>query len=425
MICYPVGVTEVEILAINDYWLISNESRTGFLYTLKEIDNTYKPNNSRPISVLTKKSRFFTPHPAFTCQNCRCKKPVKNRSEYIRRTKSEGEIICCECSNLKHQRDIDIAHRTLKEYKTEIFKPVPYLDSLTFEESFALLVILSEQTQNSHLLGEELNDVTITGIQSIDQRILLSLIEKKALVYISALPSDVESSNTLLNGASDCLTYDKRSKKLARYQHPDSIATGVYLSALALDEALDVTDISSILYHKLRASAWPIDDVKKAHQTIKEVQLGKLYQLVMEVTREYKLPVENSTSLSSLLNHLVNKYPPQNIFYTFRVYAQAAAARIHKESPPWQVAARYFTSLVREYIEGAENRGFTLNRVWTIPSNIQTSPFEALFSQLYLDGHFNWNKLSAGEVVSKWLGSARLSEEVQGVLSDDSLRDDM
>jgi len=37
MICYPADAAEVEIAVINDYWPVSDESTTGFLYALKQI----------------------------------------------------------------------------------------------------------------------------------------------------------------------------------------------------------------------------------------------------------------------------------------------------------------------------------------------------------------------------------------------------
>jgi hypothetical protein len=51
-----------------------------------------------------------------------------------------------------------------------------------------------------------------------------------------------------------------------------------------------------------------------------------------------------------------------------------------------------------------------------LPPEIQSSPFEALFSQLYLNGHFDWNRLSAKEVVALSMESIPLREDVQALL---------
>jgi len=39
MICYPEDVNEAEALALYDYWLLSDETSTGFLYTVKQLDH--------------------------------------------------------------------------------------------------------------------------------------------------------------------------------------------------------------------------------------------------------------------------------------------------------------------------------------------------------------------------------------------------
>lgn len=416
MICYLANATEVEIAVINAYWLVSDRSSTEFAYTLQEIDGHYKSKKVRPVSSLVKKSSFLALHPAFICHDCNRKTPVKNRTEYISRIKKEGAVICSECHSLRHQRLIDDCYQILGKYKSEILKPVPYLERLTIEESLWLLSITAEQSENRKFLGESPADISVTGVQSIDQRVLLSLIDKQALVYISELPLDVERANAALYGEFERIRYDNRYQKSASYRHPEMIATGVYLKPVDLAGTTEASDISSVIYQRLHESVLSVDDAAQVSQLIKETQIDKLYKLTMMISKEYEIPIDNSNVLRALLNHLADNYPPHKIFFTFNVKARDAVVRMHKDRLPGYIAKHYFAKFVGSYIQYIENRGFELKRTWTLPPQIQTSSFEALFSQVYLNGHFDWNMLSAKEVVALWLTNVRLSEEAQELL---------
>lgn len=418
MICYPVDVTEDEKSVIDDYWLLSDESSSGFLYTLQQIDRKHKSKQVRPVSILARKSSFYISHPAFICQDCKCEIPVKNRRDYINRFKVKRAAVCSDCSDLRQQNLIANAQNILREYVFDKFQPEQYLDGLSIEESLALLSITAEQTENSKYLGESIDDVSITDIQSIDYKIVHSLINKKALIHIPKLPSDVERANKVIYGDFSHVTYDKRYRKSVRYRHPDSIMPGIYLNNPTKNECFEVSDITSILYKRIQTSILTIDDFKMVNFLVKEMQIEKLYKLVSEVSKDKKIPIANSSVLRALLNHLAECYPPQNIFFTFMVKAREAIEYIYKESIPVYKAKNYFAIFVGRYVQHQENKGNQLYKAWTLPPHIQTSPFEALFSQIYLNGHFNWNNLSAKEVVALWLESVSLSESAKELLTE-------
>ncbi len=172
MICCLNDAEEAEIAVINDYWLLADDESNGFLYTLKQIKDRYKSENVRSVGYLVQKSIFLASHPAFTCHNCNRKIPDKNRTEYTRRVKRKDATTCIECLEIKQQHLYDETFRTLKEYKARVFQSEPYLNKLTIKETLGLLSISAEQIENSQFLGGSLEEITITGIQSIDQKIL-------------------------------------------------------------------------------------------------------------------------------------------------------------------------------------------------------------------------------------------------------------
>ncbi|WP_417509588.1 hypothetical protein [Methylophaga sp.] len=421
MICYPSDAKETEISAIDDYWLESENSTTGFLYTLKDINERHKDKEIRPISVLVKESCFLPHHyqAAFTCEDCKRIKPATNRKNYTQRTKSRAAMICDECITSRRQRVRSEARRIIEKYKAEKFQSQPYIDDLEYEESLALLTLLSNHADEAYFMGVSPDDITITGVPTIDHQLLLALVDKNALVHIDTLPEEVERANAEIYGTNPLMTYHDRYKQPVTYRRPESITTGVYLNVPYSEQAFNISTITALLYQKVSSQIASIDDTAKIHQLVTEIQLHKLYQLVIHINQKTRLPIDNSAPLQSLLNHLAENYPPNNLFYTFRYKAKEAIEEIYTESVAPYIAKHYFAKFVGNYIQNIEDRGFELKRTLPLPPEIKTSSFEAIFSQIYLNGHFDWNRLSAKEVVALWLDNVRLSEDMRELTSDD------
>ena len=108
MICYPEDVNEAEALALYDYWLLSGETSTGFLYTVKQLDQRY--------NSLTQKASFLPRSPVFLCQSCKVKLPVKSRKRYNERIKGNSDLLCSNCYKSKEKEVSDNAKRILYEF---------------------------------------------------------------------------------------------------------------------------------------------------------------------------------------------------------------------------------------------------------------------------------------------------------------------
>ncbi len=105
--------------------------------------------------------------------------------------------------------------------------------------------------------------------------------------------------------------------------------------------------------------------------------------------------------------------------------AKDAVVHMHKEHAPEYIAKHYFAKFVGSYIQYVENKDFELNKTWTLPPHNEKSPFEALFSQIHLDGHLDWNKLSTKDVVALWLENVCLLKDAQELPFDDDVENSM
>jgi len=415
MICYPEDVNEVEALALYDYWLLSDETSTGFLYTVKQLDQRYKPEGARPINSLTQKASFLPRIPVFFCQSCKVKLPVKSRKRYNESIRGNSDLLCSNCYKSKEKEVSDNAKRILYEFKNRRFKAADYLSGLDFLELMALLAISSGKEPGSPL-SQSRNELIVTGAHSVDQKILSSLENKGALVVIDELPPEVQCACEDLYGDYGRVTYYSRYQNVARPARSGSLQKGVYLNYLVMESATEAYNISSILYQKIQSYAVSFDEMSIIHQMIKNIQMDKLYKLVCFIEKEFRLRVDQSNVLSALLSHLAENYSPNNIFFTFFNGAQKAVMYIHKERIPEYISRHCFSKFVGDYIQYVEDNDYKLSKTRSLPPEIQSSPFEALFSQLYLNGHFDWNRLSAKEVVALSMESIPLREDVQALL---------
>ncbi|MBM7456739.1 hypothetical protein HNR62_002641 [Oceanisphaera litoralis] len=417
MICYPADVREDEIKAINDYWVTCDASARGFLYTVKEIDACHKSEGVRFIMALIRNCSFLTSHSAFSCEECQCKSPVNSRAGYRDRMRNFNGFVCRECLDVRENKLLGDARQTIQRYKNDHLQETFNLESLSFEETLFLLALLAGRVKNDDcFLYESPEDILITGISTIDMDMLTSFLRKGVITYIYELPVEVKSASKLLHGDSERLIYDKKYK---RYRHPERVKIGIYLNHPKLNGEVVVSNVNAILYQKLQSITLSINEVASINNIIKEIQLYKLYQLVQEISKEYVLPIDNSNVLNALLEHLSKKYSPLSVNFTFNMQAKETIVYMRKKPAPDYIEKNYFTKFVGDYVQHVESKGWKLMKNWSLPPTVLTSSFEAIFSKVYLNEHFNWNMLSASEVVALWLKNVRLSESAQNLLTED------
>lgn len=305
----------------------------------------------------------------------------------------------------------------LDAFKAEHLKPKEYVEMLSMEESLALLSVASGRSDDNFFLGESPENLSITGCEALNQTFLVSFLTNGVITLVSELPPKVEQENRIVFGQYDRVTYAHQSQNVRTYKHPDSVTPGFYLNAPIIDGEVYTSGIDSLIYQNLLASSVSPEEATKLHHIITEIQLDKMYRMTREISKEYGLIIDNSNKLRALLLHLAKHYAPQQVYFTFNVKARDTIVYMHKERPPSYIENQLFAKFVGDYIQLIENKGWELKKTWSLPPSIQTSSFEALFSQIYLDGHFDWNRLSAKQVVALWLENVQLSANAQELLT--------
>jgi len=233
MICYTKEMSEGERDRLHAYWEFSEGDFPNFKHTAKEIDER-RTRNEGVIAKFLKKPNFVVNLSQFECKRCKQKLPVRTRSEAIKRINSSELRTCSSCEKEINESLRESAIDEIALFKLSKFSTGPTLEDLSYEQLFSLLILVSEQETGNYFLSDSPSSLTITGSEFIDQVILKSLIDIRALVYIEQIPLRIEAAYEQVYGDSYYFNYmDTRLGK--RYHGGDFIVEGVYTNTPLFD----------------------------------------------------------------------------------------------------------------------------------------------------------------------------------------------
>jgi hypothetical protein len=234
-------------------------------------------------------------------------------------------------------------------------------DHLTFIENIALLTILTQQTERSED-PDHLSGICVSGQKDIDRKIIENFIENKLFI---------ETSNT-----SEIFEY-----KNVNYNEINNIIKISY---------------ASLIERKLNPK-----EIQEIQDAITLIQAKKLDALALHISKTYEIPVEGSNKSLALLYHLISEYSLNDLLPLFHWEARKTKKYTKKERPKNYISGKLLFKNISLRIE--KDKNLDLKNYWKLPSIIKTSPLEAIFSDIYLDEHVNWNSLSPKDIIAKLL----------------------
>lgn len=410
IICYTVPMNDAERELLHKYWLFKELDPTDFKYSVQQVHQS-RVSGSRGLYTFIKEPSLVLDLPSFICSSCNAKIPVKNRTELHARLNDPNYGQCVKCKTKLKEKLEKRAIKTIRKFKDEAFPAVSYLEELSYEQSLSLLALISDTENLQIYLAYSPAEISITRSETIDQKILSSLKSLGALVYIKKLPAEVEQSYELIIGDFRRISYYRASSSRYahdQYRNENLITEGVYINRPVIKDGVRATNLHNLLYAKILSASISPSDIHNIQRIIQGIQFAKLYQLIANVSREYQIDIADSNVLRALLDALAEKYAPDKLYFTFRVKARDVVVYMHQNDSNCHAERNYLAKFISNYIQFAESRGYGLDRSWSIPTDIEISPFEAIFSQLYLDGEFNFNRLSSKAIVAKWLEKVEL-----------------
>lgn len=413
MICYSVGVSDIEVSVINDYWRGHFGTRAEFYFRVGDISHAYRLGGARSVAKIVSESCFAQNSNKFVCACCGVVEPVSSRAQLIERVRLL-EFRCSECQRVAREELLDRSAKVIGEFKRSNLFPFDYIDKLDVVESVFLFSVVAGGVDLRLPIAQGANEICVTGVPAIDYSIFSSLLGKRVFAFIESLPPEVESASKSMCVADN--TSRSRTRNFSEVcVSPDGVYRGVYILCPA--EGCDAGGLLKVLHARIARDRLSIEEVTRMRQIVTEIKQVGLYGLIGEVAREFKLQIENSSALQALLLHLAERYSPTKLFYTFHAQADRVIVYQHKKGIYSFAQRHLFAKFLGNYIDYIEEHGLELKKSKSFPPNVGGAPFETFFCNFFLDDHFDWSRLSAREVVSRWLERVQIGEEMPALHS--------
>ncbi|EGN74527.1 hypothetical protein A28LD_2021 [Idiomarina sp. A28L] len=403
MICYTKEMSDAEREILHKYWEFDKSAFPSFKLGTSRL-NESKSKGARDYSHFVKQPNFMYYHKNFFCPTCYKAVAITNRTEFIMRLQGNRPQSCESCSKSRWEKAIQTsiasARDVIDRYIEGIFSETDYLDSLSYIQALCLVILASRLEERSTFIADYPHGISITGTEAVDIRIVESLLKINALVYFET-PRDVMTARVCLSMNRDHAASDVERDLLRRTAE---LPQGLYLNPFIGNKRLKASALTNLFHNKLISTQATVEDIKDISRAIQNVQFLKLYQSLKSIRASFQIQISDTPALRALLDHLAKKYPPDKAYFTFAAKAKDVVVYIHTGNANRFAKMNFFTKAVSDYIAYIENLKLPLKLTKIFPET-EIQDFEALFSHLYLDDHYNFSRLSTEEIVARWLNS--------------------
>jgi len=401
IICYTQPLEMEELQVVNKYWEISSSDSLEFSMKVDDIRALF-PEIGMPSSFVSKNSEFVITDNKFACSKCEKMPRVSNRKNYLTTLKSVNTL-CSDCkteeAELEQKRNIDI----LDNYKVSLFEKDYDLADLTYIEKLNLFLILSSYYNDDKPLSITNENLDLSGSQDFDSKLFVEMNNKGCLVIVNNLPDEVQDAHDAIYGSFSRLQYDKNHRyNRTIAAEPGELIKGIYFNMPKQIE--DISQVRSELYSHICASKISTSEIQQITQLVEDIRLANLYDCINWLGQEeFKIPIEKSMKLDSLLKFISKSHPLDKVYYSMWYQARETAAYIHKTGSKDFKTPKLFGKFLSDFFTRVKTKGWELKCTRNLPMGVNISAIESLSCELYFDDEFNWVSLTTAEIVSKWL----------------------
>lgn len=448
MICLESGdITDVERRALELYYLyqcaykdnpICDRSRPP----LRENDidkmasqaSRHEKEQPRPLSELIGMICYAGNTKKYKCESCNGISPHRTYC-----TQGSWSIatpsICERCRlNSKGARLSLISSKLKEAYNsTKIVRPNPdnYLKDLSFIELIYLKIIVNsnprsdfikngKKTRHGIIKLKHKTIQTISGVKSLDEKVLRSLVKKGAAYEIEPFDEEIENGfseaeklSSEIKGLLDPSIKEQKLEILDKSNNQlrdPSHETGLYFNSQS-EETNNNFDLNSELDYLIQSYKIPRRETAFIKSAIVDIQSKKILGLMRYASFEYRFDIDISNSLISLISHLARNYSPEVCFRSIMFKASQVAADIHAEKHSKHQQPHLLTSYLRAFVEYMEGEGKILNQTKRLPLNFTEPPLETTITSILSLDFSSWRKLNATEILQELMKNIDLEEE--------------
>ncbi len=348
---------------IKDYWLFEEfekvelhnegERKTHrfeieYKYSIEELRKAYDYNAVRTIqyeALITSTSKLFN------CLSCNKKIFAKNRTE-LKRILQKLPEICDDCK-IKEINETALKKIELLE-SSDIYTSLPSFDvkgleSLSYLEKVVLLVLMFEKDlEIEQPTNISLVHLNLSGVNDLDLDLLSKLMDKKAIYKVDYeyIPILTESIGYFEEQRQ--FFYDDVMKKVDEYKK-NILKEGLYF--LIPEEFNNYNELTEYLFEKISDQEVTHSDLNAITDFVTSILVFQAYQLIENIKKEQRIPIDLNLSLDTLLTKTVQKYPMVVVFNIFRYKAKGVAAKVYSErNIPLFIENKLFVKFVEDYL---------------------------------------------------------------------------
>lgn len=405
MICYLEDVNSVEIEIINEYWLIEEGTKDKFLNTTKEIYSKYKGHRILPVHKIVKKSLFLPKFSNFRCLECGSAIPVSTRTDYKSRVRMDGPFTCSYCVENKMIEKLMDSKSLVEKYNQETLKPKEYICSLTLLEMIALLSLMEEPSMNHSNSSKESKSISISGVESLDHKLFSSLVEKGALIDATSTPMEILSAKRLIAETVSKMDLSRPPSLIEDDFKTRANRPCFYFCQPIVNERVVDKNIPDEILKAIRSKEISCKDIEDITHIINEIQTQKLHKAIDQIRKDYRLHIEESGFLSSVLDYFSKNHSPVGTHFSMQSIARKSGSLIQAQKVSRDGERYIFTKLLGDYCRKIEKNNWSLDWESPLPFSSQTQPLESMFARLYCF-QINFDTMSTRQVIKSWLDCA-------------------
>ena len=401
MICYLKAFSNEELEAVNKYWEIDLENESRFALSVQAINSLF-PDIKNPAILAYSYSEFVFTHEKYICPECGKHPRVTNRTKYTLGVKARTKIckVCTDAAiELEKKRNINI----LGTYKASLFEKNYDLEDLTYIEKINLFLILSSYYNGDKPLSITNENLDLSGSKDFDSKLFVEMNNKGCLVIVNNLPDEVQGAHDVIYGSFSRLQYDKnyRNKRTIAAE-PGELIKGIYFNMPQKID--DISVVIAELYSQICASKVLTSEIQQITQLVEDMRLANLYECIDWIEQEeFKIPIEKSMKLDSLLKFISKSYSLDKTYYSMWYHAKETAAYIYKTNSRDYKTPKLFGKFLSDYFTKVKTNSWELKYTRNLPMDVNTTAIESLVCELYFDDEFNWVSLTTAEIISTWI----------------------
>ncbi len=137
-------------------------------------------------------------------------------------------------------------------------------------------------------------------------------------------------------------------KKVDEYKK-NILKEGLYF--LIPEEFNNYNELTEYLFEKISDQEVTHSDLNAITDFVTSILVFQAYQLIENIKKEQRIPIDLNLSLDTLLTKTVQKYPMVVVFNIFRYKAKGVAAKVYSErNIPLFIENKLFVKFVEDYL---------------------------------------------------------------------------